>query len=80
MLRGIEIDQISDVTKVSATFLLSIEEDEYDELPASVYVRGFLTAYARAIGLDARKVAASYMARFEASKKGPRKNRLLGRR
>ena len=77
--RGIEIDQIADVTKVSATFLLGIEEEAFDDLPAPVYVRGFLIAYARAIGLDARKVAASYMARVEQAKQAPRKSRLLGR-
>jgi flagellar biosynthesis protein FlhG len=78
--RGIELDQIANVTKVSPAFLRGIEEEAYDELPAPVYVRGFLVAYARAIGLDSTHVAASYMARFEESKQGSRRTRLLGRR
>jgi len=78
--RGIELDQIANVTKVSQAFLRGIEEEAYDELPAPVYVRGFLVAYARAIGLDSSHVAASYMARFEESKQGRRRGRLLGRR
>lgn len=77
--RGIEIDQIANVTKVSAAFLRSIEEETYDDLPAPVYVRGFVVAYARAIGLDPAKVVESYMARLEESKRGHRKGRLLGR-
>ena len=76
----IELDQIANVTKVSQAFLRGIEEEAYDELPAPVYVRGFLVAYARAIGLDSSHVAASYMARFEESKQGRRRGRLLGRR
>ena len=78
--RGIELDQIADVTKVSPALLRGIEEEAYDELPAPVYVRGFLVAYARAIGLDSSQVAASYMARLDESKQGRRKGRLLGRR
>jgi flagellar biosynthesis protein FlhG len=78
--RGIELDQIANVTKVSPAFLRGIEEEAYDELPAPVYVRGFLVAYARAIGLDSTHVAASYMARLEESKQRRRRTRLLGRR
>lgn len=78
--RGIELDQIAKVTKVSSAFLRGIEAEAYEDLPAPVYVRGFLVAYARAIGLDSSKVATSYMARLEESKVGHRRSRLLGRR
>ncbi len=78
--RGIEIDEIANVTKVSRAFLRSIEEEAYDDLPAPVYVRGFVVAYARAIGLDPQKVAPTYMARLEESKRSSRKARLSGRR
>lgn len=66
--RGVELDQISDVTKVSVKYLKYLEEEEFDRLPASVYVRGFVNAYARAIGLDARRVANSYMQRVDAAR------------
>ncbi len=71
--RGVELDQISDVTKVSVKFLRCIEEESFDRLPASVYVRGFVTAYARAIGLDARRVSASYMERVDAVREPPQR-------
>ncbi len=74
MRRGVELDQISDVTKVSVKYLQCIEEEAFDRLPASVYVRGFVTAYARAIGLDARRVATSYMERVDAARE-PRQRR-----
>ena len=79
MHRGIEIDHIADVTKVSATYLRGLEEEAFDHLPATVYVRGFVTAYARVIGLDPERVAASYMARLEESRKEKSRGRLLGR-
>ena len=53
MRRGVELDQIADVTKVTVKYLRYIEDEAFDRLPAEVYVRGFVSAYARAIGLDA---------------------------
>jgi curved DNA-binding protein CbpA len=70
--RGVELDQISDVTKVRVKFLKCIEEEAFDKLPTSVYIRGFVHAYARAIGLDARRVASSYMVRVDAARSQPK--------
>jgi flagellar biosynthesis protein FlhG len=68
MRRGVELDQIADVTKVMVKYLRYIEDEAFDRLPAEVYVRGFVSAYARAIGLDARRVANTYMERVEAAR------------
>jgi len=69
--RGVELDQISDVTKIRVKFLKCIEEEAFDKLPTSVYIRGFVHAYARAIGLDAERVVSSYMARVDAARSEP---------
>lgn len=68
MRRGVELDQITDVTKISVSYLGYIENEDFEKLPASVYIRGFVHAYARAIGLDADRVVADYMARVEAAR------------
>ena len=80
MRRGIELDHISDVTKVNLRYLRSIEEDAFGDLPAAVYTRGFVTAYARTIGLDPQVVVRSFMARFEDVHGEQRRGRLFGRR
>ncbi len=72
--RGVELDQISSVTKISVRYLTSIEEEEFEKLPASVYVRGFVSAYARAIGLDGRRVSSSYMLRVDAVRNPPKRS------
>ena len=72
--RGIELDQISSVTKVRSSYLEYIERDEFEKLPASVYIRGFVHAYARAIGLDANRAATHYMARVDAIRNPPRRS------
>lgn len=71
--RGVELDQIADVTKVRVKFLQCIEKEAFDQLPSSVYVRGFVHAYARAIGLDARRVASGYMVRVDAARSRSRR-------
>jgi flagellar biosynthesis protein FlhG len=77
---GMELKDISGVTKISPTYLCFIEEDRYAELPAPVYVRGFVTAYAECVGLDAKRAAASYMKKFEAETGHDRRGRFLGGR
>ncbi len=62
--RGLELEQIAETTKISVSYLRCLEEDHYAGLPAPVYVRGFVAAYARCVGLDPQSVAASYMQRF----------------
>lgn len=80
LFRGFEIDDISEVTKVSRAHLCNIEEENFGDLPADVYVRGFVTAYAKTIGLDPKIVVPSYMARVQESRSGDQRGRFLGRR
>ena len=63
--RELDLEQIAVVTKVTPSYLSFIEEDQYEALPAPVYVRGFVAAYARCLGLDAEAVAKSYMERYD---------------
>jgi len=76
---GMEIEEIAGITKVNPTYLRFIEEERFSELPAPVYVRGFVSAYASCVGLDARRVAASYMQRLE-DQRGDGRLPHLGRR
>ena len=80
MFRGYEIDDISSVTKVNSTHLRNIEDENFGELPADVYVRGFVKAYAQTIGLDPKIVVPSYMARLEGSRGSTQSGGLFGRR
>jgi len=76
LARGLELDQIHAITKVNPTHLRSIEEERFDALPAAVYVRGFVAAYARCLGLDAGRVANDYLERLQAARPArPQKKR-----
>jgi flagellar biosynthesis protein FlhG len=78
--RGLELEDISVRTKISPTYLRFIEEDRYADLPAPVYVRGFVTAYADCVGLDPGRVATSYMKNFADRTVHARRGRFLGGR
>jgi curved DNA-binding protein CbpA len=79
LFRGYEIDDISNVTKVNSSHLRNIEAENFTDLPADVYVRGFVTAYAQTIGLDPKIVVPSYMARVQESRGNPRRGSFLAR-
>ena len=58
------LDDVAEQTKVSKRYLMALEENDFAALPAAVYVRGFVSEYARALGLDSAQVAKSYMALY----------------
>lgn len=55
------IEDIAVITKIGKRYLRAIEGNDFDSLPAPVYVRGFVGEYARALGLDADSVATCYL-------------------
>ena len=80
LLRSVEVEDVASATKISPAYLRFLEEDRFDDLPAVVYVRGFVAAYARFLGLDANAVSRSYTLRFEEHRRTKPRGRLLGRR
>lgn len=52
--RGLTIEQVSQDTRISARFLEALEDESFEELPAPVYVRGFLRSYANYLHIDAQ--------------------------
>ncbi len=64
--QGTSLQQISERTKVSLNYLRCIEEDEFEQLPAAVYVRGFVTEVAKCLRLDPEQVSQSYLRRYKA--------------
>lgn len=74
LARGIEVERIAEVTKISLTYLRFLEEERFEDLPATVYVRGFVTAYARCVGLDPSRVVVGYMEKLahQRPEPGPR--------
>jgi hypothetical protein len=66
--QNISIEEMSNITKVSKTYLLAIEDENFKRLPALVFVRGFLMQVARILRLPQDRVLDSYLSRFKAAK------------
>ncbi|MEM7448310.1 MAG: helix-turn-helix domain-containing protein [Myxococcota bacterium] len=60
----IDLKDVSKRTKVSVSHLLAIEEDAFDQLPASVYVRGFIIEFAKYLLLDPEQVSRTYVRKY----------------
>jgi flagellar biosynthesis protein FlhG len=73
--REMELEEVAGVTKVNPAYLAFIEEERFDALPAPVYVRGFVAAFASCLGLDGSRVARSYMQRYESQRPQPPRRR-----
>jgi curved DNA-binding protein CbpA len=66
LYKNISIDKMSESTRISRSYLMAVETNDYKSLPAAVFVRGFVVQVARQLGLDDSKVASSYMKLFKA--------------
>ena len=51
--------------------LRMLEDERYADLPARVFVRGFVTSYASCMGLNPGEVADYYMRRFDQARLRP---------
>ncbi len=58
--RRMSVAEIARATRVPVSSVERIEADQFDELPAEVFVRGFLKSYAHAVGVPAEEVLARY--------------------
>lgn len=62
--RGLDLAEVAQRTKIGERHLRAIEAERFDELPAPVYVRGFVTQIARFLRIDPARAAESYLRRF----------------
>jgi cytoskeleton protein RodZ len=59
--RKITLEQISSSTKIGTRMLQALEEDKFNQLPGGIFNKGFVRAYARAVGLDEDQIVADYL-------------------
>jgi len=64
--KGLTHNRLYDITKINPCYIQAIEEMNANNLPATVFVRGYVVQLAKALGLEEKKVADSYMSQFKA--------------
>ena len=58
--RGLTLTELAKVTRIPEASLLSIENNNFEDFPAEVFVRGFLRNYARQLSIPADEIIQSY--------------------
>jgi cytoskeleton protein RodZ len=58
----LSLRDVAEATKLSTTTLRHIEQDEFEWLPAGIYAKGYLRAFATIVGLDADVIVHDYVA------------------
>lgn len=64
--KNIPLERMSEITKISAYYINAIENNDSANLPAPVFVRGYVGQVAKVLGLDEKRVCDSYMKGYKA--------------
>ena len=64
--RNLTLDEIEERTKIARYHVRALEDEKWDNLPASLYVRGFLTNLARELRIPPARVLDTYFPRLRA--------------
>ena len=67
MSRGIALEDITAVTKISQHHLLALEQDRFRLLPGGILNKGIVRGYASAVGLDQQDWTERFLKAYEAS-------------
>jgi cytoskeletal protein RodZ len=63
--RGLSIKDVSDVTRIRVRYLEALEQEDYEVIPGSTFVKAYLRSYATFLKLDADAVLAEYRRLYE---------------
>ena len=60
-LRGVTLDELHSKTKIPVRHLRSLENNQFDELPEEVFIKGYIRSIAKVIGAQEYEVLSTYM-------------------
>jgi len=67
--KKISLEQVAAQTRIGLGNLLLVEQEDHGQLPAEVFVKGFLRSYAAAVGADGDEAVRRYESRLEVVQK-----------
>lgn len=65
-LLGLTVDKVYEITRIATSTIRDIENDAFDRLPPSIYLKSFLTAYAEILHISPEIIVNGYMANLKA--------------
>src|SRR5579862_8590017 len=67
LTRGVALEQITAVTKISQRHLVALEQEKFRLLPGGILSKGIVRGYANALGLDQNDWTERYLQAYNAS-------------
>ncbi len=64
--KNITVEKMSEITRINPHYVVALEKNAWDDLPAAVFVRGFVVQISRILGLDEKKTVDSFMKIYKA--------------
>ncbi len=59
--KGVSLEHLASQTKIQEHHLLALESEDFANLPAKVFAKGFVRSYAKALGLDEEEALQSFL-------------------
>ena len=56
--RGISVEEVARALRLPVATITGLEQDDFEQLPEAVYIRGYIRAYCQFLGVDAQPVLA----------------------
>lgn len=73
-MRGISLDEIMAITKISRRHLQALEDEQFELLPGGIFNRSYVRSYAKCVGIDEEEAVAEYL---EAAREAPPDTRTI---
>jgi cytoskeletal protein RodZ len=70
--RGVSLDEVAQGTRLAKRYLLALENESLNDLPAGPYNRAYLRTYAEYLGLDAHSLVREYELEVQAQSEAGR--------
>jgi cytoskeleton protein RodZ len=64
MRQGLDFPELEAATKIRGKYLRALEDEDFTQLPAETYVKGFLRTYAEHLGLDGQLYVDEFNSRY----------------
>jgi cytoskeleton protein RodZ len=68
--QGLDFPELEVATKIRGKYLRALEEEDFAQLPAQTYVKGFLRTYAEHLGLDGQLYVDEFNSRYVGGDEG----------
>ena len=60
-MMGVGLGEIEMKTRIASRYLTAIEEHDFEKLPEEVFVQGYVSGYAKAMGLDHKRAVKDFL-------------------